>query len=326
MHSQHTLLAPGAALVASRGYDHTLRKGDCFPLTILNMQVLTTLLTAQAGGCAVIMDRIDAEGVAEWIRRERVTTWNGPPALLHSLAERDDITRDDLSSLDEVWTGGADCPEHLRERFAARFGHAVHATYGLTEAPSVVAIDPRDGEHRPGASGVALPHLAVEVVDGDICVGPVPDGPWAGVYRTMLGYLDRPEATAEVLAGGVLHTGDIGEVDGDGFVYVRDRRNLVIIRGGANVYPAEVERALSEAPGVAGCAVFGIADDRLGERVMAVVEPAPGAVLDEEALRAHCLEQLAKYKVPDRIGVVDVIPRNAMGKVQRADLAARLPG
>ena len=324
MHSQRTLLAPGTALVASRGYDARLRKGDCFPFTILNLQVLTTLLVAQAGGCCVVMDRIDAEGVAEWIQRERVTTWNGPPALLHSLVERDDVTREDLSSLEEVWTGGADCPEHLRERFAAKFGHQVLATYGLTEAPSVVTIDARDGTHRPGASGRPLPHLSVEIVDGEICIGPADDGPWAGFYRPMLGYLDRPEATEEALAGGVLHSGDIGELDAEGFLYVRERKSLVIIRGGANVYPAEVERVLSEAPGVAGCAVFGVADDRLGERVMAIVEPAPGATLDEGSLRAYCLEQLARYKVPERITVVGVIPRNAMGKVQRAPLPGLL--
>lgn len=324
MHSQRTLLAPGAALVASRGYDERLRKGDCFPLTILNMQVLTTLLVARAGGCVVIMDRLDAEGVVAWIRRERVTTWNGPPALLHTLVERDDIGRDDLASLDEVWTGGSDCPEHLRERFAAKFGHEVVATYGLTEAPSVVTIDPREGGHRPGASGRPLPHLSLEIVDGEICVGPVAGGEWAGFYRLMLGYLGRPEATAETLAGGRLHTGDVGEIDADGYLHVRDRRSLVIIRGSANVYPAEVERVLSEAPGVAGCAVFGIPDERLGERVMAVVEPAPGAVLDEERLRAHCAGQLARYKVPERIAVVDAIPRNAMGKVQRAGLPGLL--
>jgi long-chain acyl-CoA synthetase len=332
MHTQRTLLAPGAALVASRGYDESLRKGDCFPLTILNMQVLTTLLVAQAGGCSVIMDRIDAEGVAEWIRRERVTTWNGPPALLHSLIERDDIAADDLASLEEVWVGGADCPEHLRERFADKFGMPVLATYGLSEAPSVVTIDGRDGSHRPSASGRALPHLAVQIMGddgtslppgeaGEICIAPVVNGPWTGVYRTMLGYLDRPDATESTLAGGMLHTGDIGELDADGYLYVRDRKNLVIIRGGANVYPAEVERVLSAAPGVGGCAVLGIADERLGERVAAVVESSAGAEVDIEEVRAHCFAHLAKYKVPESFTVVEVIPRNAMGKVQRAALA-----
>lgn len=315
MHSQRTLLAPGAALVDSRGYDHMLRKGDCFPLTILNLQVLTTLLVAQSGGCSVIMDRIDADGVAEWIRTERVTTWNGPPALLHSLVESNDVAAEDLASLNEVWTGGGDCPEHLRDRFAAKFGVPVTATYGLTEAPTVVAIDP-PGEHRPGASGRPLPHLSVEVVDGEICVGPTA----AGDYRLMLGYLNRPEATAAALAGGVLHTGDVGEIDDDGFLVVKDRKSLVIIRGGANVYPAEVERVLSAAPGVAGCAVFGVADERLGERVMAVVEPETGHTVDEDALRTHCETELARYKVPERFIVIDALPRNAMGKVQRQSL------
>jgi long-chain acyl-CoA synthetase len=326
MHSQRNLLTPGAVLVASRGYDEQLRKGDCFPLTILNMQVLTTLLVAQAGGCSVIMDRtvimdrIDAEGVAEWIREERVTLWNGPPALLHSLAERDDILPSDLATLDELWSGGSDCPEPLRERFESKFGVRVLVSYGLSEAPTVVTLDDRDDGHRPGASGRPLPHLDVQIVDGEICVGPMADGPWAGEYHLMLGYLDRPEATTEALAGGVLHTGDIGELDSDGFLYVRDRKSLVIIRGGANVYPAEVERVLGEAPGVNACAVLGVPDERLGERVMAVVEPKAGADIDEAAIRDHCLDQLAKYKVPERFVVVDTIPRNAMGKVQRAVL------
>jgi acyl-CoA synthetase (AMP-forming)/AMP-acid ligase II len=311
VHSQHNLLVPGAALVESRGWGPELRKGDCFPLTILNLQVLTTLTTAQAGGCSIVMDRIDAEGVAEWLRRERVTTWNGPPALLHSMVEQVDPA--DLASLDEVWTGGGDCPEALRQRFEARFGIPVTATYGLTEAPSVVTIDPRGGGHVPGASGRPLPHLDVTIVDGEICVGAADDR-----YRTMLGYLDRPDATAEALAGGVLHTGDIGELDADGFLHVRDRKSLVIIRGGANVYPAEVERVLGEAPGVEACAVLGIPDERLGERVVAVVE---GAVDVDEVL-AHCRVQLAKYKVPERIAVVDALPRNAMGKVVRAELPA----
>jgi acyl-CoA synthetase (AMP-forming)/AMP-acid ligase II len=335
VHSQHNLLLPGAALVASRGYDHRLRKGDCFPLTVLNLQVLTTLLVAQAGGCSVIMDRIDARGVAEWIRREQVNTWNGPPALLHSLVMDDAVTADDLASLEEVWTGGGDCPEALRERFAAKFGPPVLATYGLSEAPSMVTIDDRAGGHRPGASGRPLPHLEVTVRDagghplaagetGEVCVGPTATGPWAGEYRPMLGYLGRPDATAEALAGGVLHTGDIGFVDEAGHLHVRDRKSLVVIRGGANVYPAEVERVLGQAPGVAGCAVFGVPDERLGERVVAVVEPEAGADVDPDVLAAHCRVELARYKVPEVFTVVDRLPRNAMGKVQRADLPALL--
>lgn len=332
VHSQHGLLLPGAVLVETRGYGPELRKGDCFPFTILNLAVLTTLLVSQAGGTCVLMDRIDAEGVAEWIRRERVTTWNGPPALLHTLAHAEEIDVAALASLDEVWTGGADCPEVIRSAFRSRFGLPVLATYGLTEAPSVVAIDDRGGaDHAPGASGRPLPHLRVEIrgedsepvapgETGEICVGAADDR-----YRPMLGYWQRPDATAATVVDGELRTGDVGFLDSDGRLHVRDRKSLVIIRGGANVYPAEVERVLLEHPAVASGAVFGIPDERLGERVAAVVEAAPGALVDVDEVRGHLLAQLARYKVPERITVVEALPRNAMGKIVRAELPALLP-
>ena len=324
VHSQHNLLVPGAVLTETRGYDERLRKGDCFPFTVLNMAVLTTLLVSQAGGCSIVMDRIDAEGVAEWIRDERVTTWNGPPALLLSLATMESIAAGDLASLDEVWTGGADCPEAIRSAFAAKFGLPVLATYGLSEAPTVVSIDGRDGTHVAGASGRPLPHLRVRIAGddgvtlpagetGEIRIAPADDR-----YRPMLGYWERPDATESALAGGELHTGDLGFLDDDGHLHVRDRKSLVIIRGGANVYPAEVERVLLDAPGVVASAVFGVPDERLGERVMAAVE---AEALDEDAVRAHCEANLAKYKVPERFVRVDELPRNAMGKIARTELA-----
>jgi long-chain acyl-CoA synthetase len=327
VHSQHNLLVPGAVLVDSRGYGSDLRKGDCFPFTVLNMAVLTTLLVSQAGGTSIVMDRIDAEGVAEWIRTERVTTWNGPPALLHSLATMDSIAADDLASLTEVWTGGADCPEVIRSAFEAKFGLPVLATYGLSEAPTVISIDPVDGRHVAGASGRVLPHLSVRIAGddgatlpagdtGEICVSALDDR-----YRPMLGYWERPDATATALIDGELHTGDVGFVDADGYLHLRDRKNLVIIRGGANVYPAEVERVLLEVAGVVASAVLGVPDERLGERVVALVEAES---IDEAALRAHCEANLAKYKVPERFVRVDQLPRNAMGKIVRAELPSLL--
>jgi len=277
------------------------------------MQVLTTLLCAQAGGCSILMDRIDAAGVAEWVRRERVTVWNGPPPVIYSLAHDDTIAADDLATLDDVWTGGADCPETLRDAFAAKFGRPVTTTYGLSEAPTVVSIDDRDGSHVVGASGRALPHLDVTVDDGEICVGARADGEWAGVYRPVLGYWQR-DATPVI--DGVLHTGDLGSVSDDGFVTVTDRKNLMILRGGANVYPAEVERVINAFDGVVASAVLGVPDDRLGQRVVAVVE---GSV-DVDALLERCRAELAKYKVPERVVLVDAMPRNSMGKVQRPQL------
>ncbi len=331
VHSQHNLLVPGAVLVQTRGYTPELRKGDCFAFTILNMAVLTTLLVSQAGGTSVVMDRIDATGVAEWIKAERITTWNGPPALLYSLATMDEIDPADLASLDEVWTGGADCPEEIRHAFEKKFGLPVLGAYGLTEAPTVVAIDSRSGaDHMEGASGRVLPHLSVRIADedgrtvetgesGEICISAADDR-----YTPMLGYWERPEATAETLVDGELHTGDVGFVDSEGRLHVRDRKSLVILRGGANVYPAEVERVLLEHPQVRAGAVFGLPDERLGERVVCLVEADGDVDLDE--LRSHLMENLAKYKVPERIEVIEALPRNAMGKIIRTELPNRLQG
>jgi acyl-CoA synthetase (AMP-forming)/AMP-acid ligase II len=182
-------------------------------------------------------------------------------------------------------------------------------------------MDPRGGAHAPAASGRPLPHLDVTIVDDEVCVAAASDGEWAGAYHPMLGYWEKPDATAETLRGGVLHTGDLGFLDDEGYLRIRDRKSLVIIRGGANVYPAEVERVVHEVDGVAACAVVGLADERLGERVVAAVELVPGASVTAERLTAHCLANLAKYKVPERWVFVDALPRNSMNKIIRRELA-----
>jgi long-chain acyl-CoA synthetase len=324
VHSQHNLLLPGEVLVASRGWGPDLRKGDCLPLTILNLMILTTLLTAQAQGCCVVMDRRDAEGIAAWIEQTAVTHWNGVPAQLHDLVTTKQVERSRFASLREVWSGGGDLPEAVRSRFADRYGLTIRSTYGLTEAPTVVSIDPVGDERRPGASGQVLPHLTVTTgeADGELRVSARPTGPWANRWRPYLGVWR--EGAVEANPSTVLATGDIGTVDADGWLTVLDRLKLLIVRGGANVYPAEVERVIAGQAGVAGVAVFGVPDERLGERVGALVEPSPGATVVVADLKAACAAALAGYKVPDRWGVVDTLPRNAMGKVVRTDLAGLL--
>jgi acyl-CoA synthetase (AMP-forming)/AMP-acid ligase II len=157
---------------------------------------------------------------------------------------------------------------------------------------------------------------------GEICVAPTASGPWTGVYTPMLGYWNKPHATAEALRDGIYHSGDLGFLDNDGRLFIRGRRSELILRGGANVYPAEVERILREHPAVADAAVFGIADERLGQRVAAAVILAPDACATPDELREHCRAELARYKAPDDIRVVATLPRNAMGKVLKRDLAA----
>jgi acyl-CoA synthetase (AMP-forming)/AMP-acid ligase II len=235
-----------------------------------------------------------------------------------------------LSSLREVWTGGGPCPEDLLAAFEARFAVPLRQSYGLTEAPTVVTIDPVGGEHVEDGSGVALPHLDVHICDdhgnrlpsgqlGEIAVGAVGDGPWAGEYLPMLGYW-KDEAV-EPFVGDRLYTGDIGLIDGAGYLFVRDRKKLLIIRGGANVYPAEVERVIERLPGVRASAVIGLPDPRLGQRVAAAIEVDTDAGVTPQAVIDHCRAHLARYKVPEEVVIVDAFPRNAMGKVKRDPLA-----
>ena len=329
VHSQRNLLLPAASIGFSRHYDATLRKGDCLPLTILNLQVLTTLLTSAVGGCCVLTDRRDASGVAEWIARQRVTVWNGVPAQLYTLVHDPDIPAARLSSLREAWTGGAACPPQLFEAFSSKFGVPLRQTYGQTEAPTVITMDPPFDGHVEGSSGKALPHLRVWTADdegnqlpsgemGEICVGATEEGPWAGAYTPMLGLWrdGRVQRRNDTL----LRTGDVGVVDRDGYLFVLERKDTVIIRGGANIYPAEVERVLDSLPGVKISVVLGVRDDRLGQRVVACVEPQTGSDLDEIWLRGQCESRLAPYKVPEQIRVLHRMPRNEMGKVQRGVL------
>lgn len=333
IHSQHNLLVPGRVLVETRGYGPDLRKGDNLPLTILNLMVLTTLLVAQAGGTCVIMDQNYAQGVAEWIERERVTVWNGPPPIVHSLAADETIAASALASLREAWSGGSDLPAPLRARFQDKFTIPLIATYGLSEAPTVVSIEAPTGGGPPDASGRPLPHLDVFAAAddgtplpagevGELCFRATDDGPFAGLYRLPLGYWNRPEESEATFGGGIVRTGDMASVDGEGFVRIVDRKKLVILRGGANVYPAEVERVLAGIDGVAASAVSGVADERLGERVVALVERAPGSSLTAEAIIGRCRAELAAYKVPERVQFVDSFPRNAMGKIDRVAVRA----
>jgi len=290
-------------------------------------------MTMQTSACCVVTDWTRASALAAWVQEHSIESMTLVPTMLYDLVHDEKVTAEHLASLRYVQTGGAPWSLTLLDRFEVRFGKRPVGTFGLTEAPTCVALEPRNRQIAPGASGPPNAHLRVVVVDSDgdelplgsrgaLCVGPATSGPWAGVYRFMLGYHGRPEASEEVLAGGLLHTGDHGWVDDAGDVHIEGRASELILRGGANVYPAEVELVLSEHPAVAGVAVLGLPDERLGEVVVAIVQVA-GEVTDE-ALVGYCRSRLARYKVPARIVRVGVLPRNSMGKVVRGDVRALL--
>jgi acyl-CoA synthetase (AMP-forming)/AMP-acid ligase II len=286
------------------------------------------------------MDRVDPVGIAEWIEGERATVWNGAPAMLFSLATNDEVPAASLRTLRDVWSGGSHCPQATKERFTQKFGLMAYSTYGMTEVPTLVTIVPCGQQADASVSGLPLPHLAVHIVDdddeptaagttGEICIGPADDPELSSLYRPMLGYWHNPEASNRTLRGGLLHTGDVGFLDPDGYLHVQDRHQSLILRGGANVYPAEVERVINEFPGIAASCAIGVPDDRLGARVAAVIElEGPEQAedrIDIDGLRGHCLANLARYKVPE-VFIVRSLPRNAMGKVVLPEVRRAVEG
>lgn len=329
VHSHHNLLLPGAVSAATGLYGPDTRQGVVLPLTILNLVVLAPLTAFQVGSACVAMDRIDPVGLAEWVRSERVGHFAAVPTLLHDLFTHPDVGSEDLASLERPMVGGADCPEEFRALYRDRFGKEVGIGYGMTEAPTAVTSASGAPADKPGLCGTALPQIEIQILGehdeplapgelGEICVGPARRGDWANVYTPMLGYWNRPGATHEALRGGLYHTGDLGFLEADGNLYIRGRRSELILRGGANVYPAEVERVLVEHASVAAAAVLGVPDERLGERVVAVVQLAGDAT--EEQLMAYVRGELARYKTPDQIRLVREMPRNAMGKIIKREL------
>lgn len=331
VHSQRNLLLPGAVAAAAGTHGPEVRQGVLLPLTILNLMVLGPLVAFQDGSALVCMDRIDAPGVAEWVRKEGIGHFAAVPTVLYDLLTHPGVTRADLASLRRPEVGGAECPEEFRALYRERFGAEVTIGYGMTEAPT--AVTRSDGSAAPlsGLCGRAVPQVRILILDeqgqpapegevGEICVAPAVSGPWAGVYTPMLGYWKQPEETAVALRGGVYHTGDLGFLDARGDLYIRGRRSDLILRGGANVYPAEVERVLQQHPAVSASAVLGRPDRRLGQRVVAAVQLAPGAAATPTELAAFARERLARYKVPEEIQIVPSLPRNAMGKVVKREL------
>jgi acyl-CoA synthetase (AMP-forming)/AMP-acid ligase II len=329
------MLLPGLSALTSGAAGEGSRQGVALPLTILNLQILGPVATFLCGATCVPLPRIDVLGLVEGVRRHRVNSVAVPPTIAYDLLTRPEIRIEDIASLTDLGVGGAGAPPGLNERYRARFGRMFGTSYGLTEAPTAVTVDRRD--NRPeGSAGLVRNYLAVAITgpdgasvpageEGEIRVGPRPDGPFADVYRPMLGYWNRPDATREALTGdGWLRTGDQGLLLPDGSLKVVGRRNDVILRGGANVYPAEVEQALCAHPAVAEAAVIGMPDERLGEVPVAVVRLRAGAELTAGDLIADCAGRLARYKLPVDVRFVADLPRNAMGKVAKKTLRAQL--
>lgn len=335
MHSQHNVFLPGA-ITAHRGSitaDEPMIVIN--PMTTLNTMITSVLTTLPAMAKCVLGDRHDAVSIAALIEQEQVVCLSTVPTIYYDLLTNPAVKPSQLASLTNPRVGGAPMSEAMKELFASRFGIKPTTSYALTEAPTLVSRQDLGAETTEGACGFPLPHISVEILDdggqpvptgeaGEICFGPQTNGPWAGVYRPMLGYWGRPEETAAAMRNGLVRTGDIGKLNEFGELFILERRSQMIIRGGSNIYPSEVERAVIGDDDVLQCCVVPRPDDRLGEIVVAFVEPVVGRTIDLVALEARCRRELAVYKVPSEFHVVAELPKTPLGKVNRTKVAALL--
>jgi long-chain acyl-CoA synthetase len=282
-----------------------------------------------AGGKMILMYRWDPKVALTLIEKERVTGMSGVPVMSRELISHPDFESHDLSSLISLGGGGAQLPPDLVHKIDQSVETARPATgYGMTETCGIItAISADFFVDKPASAGPAMPNYEVKCVDDageTVAAGEVGEL-WARGAQVIKGYLNRADATAESITDGWMHTGDIANLDEDGFIFIVDRKKDMVLRGGENVYCAEVEASLYRHPAVAECSVFGVPDDRLGEEVAAAVYLRPGHSIDAAGLREHCATIMARHKIPRYLWIVaEPLPRNASGKFMRRQLRESL--
>ncbi len=299
----------------------------CVPVPFYHCfgMVLANLLALSVGGSIVVpAEHFDPGAVLQAVQAERCTTLHGVPTMFVAELEHERFGDYDLSSLRTGIMAGAPCPPDLMRRVMEEmYCREILIGYGQTEASPLTHLTRADDDivRRTQTVGTNLPHQEVKIVapeTGRV----VPRGTQGEVcfrgYHVMQGYFGDPEATARVLdRTGWLHSGDLGTMDGDGYVRITGRLKDMIIRGGENIYPAEIEAVLFEHPAVAQSAVFGLPDERYGERVFAWVQLHPHAEASSEDLRAFCRERMAHFKVPEAFRVMEEFPMTVTGKLQK---------
>jgi long-chain acyl-CoA synthetase len=279
-------------------------------------------------GCTMsLVPRFDPAVVLAAIQRDRATVFEGVPTMFVALLSSPDLDSYDISSLRVAISGGASIPAPVLDSFEERFGVVILEGYGMTETASTTTFNRSETERRAYSVGKPIWGTQTQVWDDDGNALPpgkdnVGEVVTSGLH-VMKGYLNNPEATAEVFTGDWLHTGDLGYLDEDGFLFIVGRKKELIIRGGYNVYPREIEDVLHAHPAVAEVAVLGIPDDRLGEEVLAVVVLRPGSELRDSELIAYGKERMAAYKYPRVIEFRDELPKNSLGKVLKDELIPR---
>ncbi|MFI8974920.1 class I adenylate-forming enzyme family protein [Nocardia asteroides] len=316
------LAAMCAMVIGALGLDQTDHSLLILPLFHVNGIVVSVLSPLLAGGRTTIAGRFSASGFFDTVARVRPTYFSAVPAIYAMLVARPQDQPADTSSLRVAICGAAPMPAELIDRFERRYGVPIVEGYGLSEGTCASTLNPIAGQRKPGTVGLPLPGQTVTIAapDGTPCAPGEPGEVVISGPTVMRGYLGRPEETAKTVVDGRLRTGDVGYLDHDGYLVLVDRIKDMIIRGGENLYPKEIENALYRHPAVHEAAVVGVPDAVLGEVPVAHVVAAPDSTVTVAELAEHCRAELAAFKVPAAIVLTTEMPRNPVGKIDKKQL------
>jgi long-chain acyl-CoA synthetase len=278
------------------------------------------LRAGRLGGALVLMPRFDAEGLLQLIESEQIDCVLMVPTMFVRLLRLPEATRAkyDLSSLRHVVHAAAPCPPQVKQQMIEWWGPVIYEYYGSTESGAVTFATPDDACRRPGTVGRVLEGCELRFFDGKekwLPPGEVGEIYSRTTYNPDFTYQNQPERRRKIDREGFITSGDVGYVDQDGFVFISDRKRDMVISGGVNIYPAEIEAALQSLPGVHDCAVFGVPDEEFGEALMAIIQPAAGKVVDLNEIRAGLKAVLSNYKVPKHFEIRSSLPREDSGKI-----------
>ncbi len=285
-------------------------------------QTVSMNASLMVGACLTLVPKFDPGEALATIQRDRVTHFYGVPTMYGALLHHPDRERYDTSSLRTCITGGASMPVEVLRGFEQAFGAIVLEGYGLSETSPVSSSNHPDRERKPGSIGTPLEGVEMQVFDEDD--KPVPRGEVGEIVirgdNVMKGYWQRPEATAEAMRGGWFHSGDMARVDEDGYFYIVDRKKDLIIRGGYNVYPREVEEVLYEHPRIREAAVIGVPHEQWGEEIGAAVVIHDGEELAPAEVSAYVKDRIAAYKYPRLVWFLDELPKGPTGKILKREI------
>jgi len=280
--------------------------------------------TIGAGGMMSMIPRFDGAKALEIIERDKITIFEGVPTMFSAMLHVPDREKYDVSTLRICCSGGSAMPVEVLKGFEEAFGTKVLEGYGLSETSPVASFNHPDRERKPGSIGTPIRGVEMKVVDEN--GNEVPQGEVGEIairgHNVMKGYWKRDDATREAIRDGWFHTGDMARVDEEGYFFIVDRKKDLIIRGGYNVYPREIEEVLYEHPAVREAAVIGLPHESLGEEVGAAVALKEGHEVSEEEIRDHVKANVAAYKYPRHVWFVDELPKGPTGKILKREIKA----